>query len=197
MCLPPSDGVAFESAGRKRLNSGLAQKKADDDEPRVTFHQQGNQVHEIPTALSCIGGDRSQLWYNRMDIQGFRRNAQSLSLQLRQGSTVDDYTRGLELRTSLQRQDRKQLVVKRILDAQDEDSTPDELAIIAKEHSIWSRKLARAQAHKDYYAAYHPTLTSVLPEMPALLDCHKDVVTKKRSLLGSSMPGRRVRCRMF
>ena len=82
---------------------------------------------------------------------------------------------------------------------QQDDVDPNRLAGIAQEHSVWSRKLAVAQAHKDYYAAYHPTLTSVLPEMPALLDCRRDVVTKKRSLLGSSLgqSGRRVRCRMF
>ena len=186
MCLAPNNNEA-----------AVARTDSVDHSPRVTFQESDYQIHLIPTALSCLGEDqdRRELWYIRDDIQGFRRQAQNLSEQLRSGMTVNENTRGLELRMSLQRQDRKQLVVKRILDAQDEDSTPEELALIAQEHSVWSRKIALAQAHKDYYQAYHPDLTSVLPEMPALLDCRKDAVSKKRSLLGGNsltQTGRRV-----
>lgn len=209
--MPTYDGdVAYESAGRRRAvqpprRSVVVDNNSEDvDTPRVTFQDSNDQVHMVVTALSCLEDirDRHQLWYNREDIKGFRRTAQTITKRLREGTaTITDelYTRGYELRMSLQRQDRKQLVVKRILEAQDDDSSAEELAQIAQEHSFWSRKLALAQAHKDYYAAYHPNLTSVLPEMPAMLDCHKDVVTKKRSLLGSSLTqtGRRVRCRMY
>ena len=214
MCLPPRDNVAYDStkAPKRQNPSAVTPRRrptmmpapvvSDTDTPTVTFQssQLLQEVFLVSTA-ALEGGieQRHSLWYNRDDIKQFRKQAADLSQQLREGSSVTEYTRGLELRTSLHRQDRKQMIVKRILEAQDDDSTPEELAQIAQEHSIWSRKLALAQAHKDYYAAYHPNLSSVLPEMPALLDCHNDVVTKKRSLLGGSMTqtGRRVRCRMY
>jgi hypothetical protein len=93
------------------------------------------------------------------------------------------------------------MIARRILDAQDEDCEASELAQIAEEHSIWSQKLAHAQAHKDYYTAYHPHLAStVLSATPALSNCHKALArsnnnnNNKRSL---NSLGRRVRCRMF
>jgi hypothetical protein len=224
MCLPPREDVAYDSSkAPKRQHSSVAtaphrrptmmpvrmvtgdnrsNNTNTNNTSNVTFQPspQLQEVFLVSTALSSVGMEqRHELWYNREDIREFRRQAASLSQQLRDGSSVSEYTRGLELRTSLERQDRKQMVVKRILDAQDDDSTPEELAQIAQQHSAWSRKMALAQAHKDYYAAYHPILTSVLPEIPALLDCHKDVASKKRSLLGGSITqtGRRVRCRMY
>lgn len=206
MCLPPSDkgDIAYESTGRSRQPEPVVETDDEDETPRVTFQEANlRQILEIPTALSCLEDpqDRRQLWYIRADFQDFRQQAHTLTAQVRNGVTLseDENTRGLELRLSLQRQDRKQMVVKRILDAQDDDCTAEELSQIAQEHSVYSRKLALAQAHKDYYAAYHPDLTSVLPEMPALLDCHKDASTNKRSLLGSSLTqtGRRIRARMY
>jgi hypothetical protein len=219
MCYPPSDSAAHESSkGRKRHTAAHRPRLfrsppptlsrfrvVEDDGPHVTFEQSKNAVHVIETALSCLGGDRetdrSQLWYNRADIKEFRKEAAAISKRQREqpNSCRDECTRGLELRTSLERQERKQMIVRRILDAQDNDSDASELAQIAQEHSIWSRKLALAQAHKDYYAAYHPTLSSCVPELPALLDCRKDLVRAKRSFgVSFEQPtGRRVRCRMF
>lgn len=210
MCLPPRDEVAKTSADankpqlqRPPFPCSRQQSVVEFDGDHVTFREE-DQIHLVPTALSCLEDDqdRHDLWYNREDIRGFRRQAQMLSKKGSEGTSSnnseEECTRGLELRMSLQRQDRKRMIVKRILDAQDDDCTPEEIGQIAQKHSIWSRKLALAQAHKDYYAAYHPNLTSVLPEMPAMLDCSRDVITNKRSLLlGSSMMGRRVRCRMY
>lgn len=217
MCYAAEDRTAFESSSwssRKRAAFFKRRRtmlppssrvrffhEVEDDGPHVTFQESKFEVHEIPTALSRLGGgadDRHQLWYNKADIREFRRQAQSLSKRLRDESEscTDQYTRGLELRTSLERQERKRMILKRILDAQDDDCEASELAQIAEEHSVWSRKVALAQAHKDYYSAYHPQLTSVLPEMPPMLDCRKDMA-KKRSLSSFEQPGRRVRCRMF
>jgi hypothetical protein len=176
----------------------------DDDEPHVTFRQEA-EVHVVTTTLSCLKSRQElrQMWYNKNDIKEFRREAQCLSKRLRDDpqSCVGEHTRGLELRMSLQRQDHKQMVVKRIMEAQEEASTPEELAQIAQRLSVRSTKLALAQAHKDYYAAYHPNLSSVLPAMPALLDCSRDLISnnKRSLLLGTSLEqtGRRVRCRMF
>lgn len=175
--------------------------EVENDGPHVTFQDSKVEVHEIPSALSFLNSDeeRHQLWYNKNDIKAFRREAQDLSKMLRDEpeTCADEYTRGLELRTSLARQDRKKMVVRKILDAQDEDCEADELAQIAEEYSIWSNKLALAQAHEDYYSAYHRDLTSVLPHMPPLLDCHRDLTRSKRTLDSFEQRGRRVRCRMF
>ncbi|CAB9506103.1 expressed unknown protein [Seminavis robusta] len=204
MCLPSREKVAYESAPPKHHpRTARRHYYDDDDEPRVSFQQDSNQVHFVSTSCSHAktSAERHELWYNRDDIKEFRRQAANLGKRMREDpqSCAKEETRGLELRTSLHRQDRKQMIVKRILKAQEDDSTPEDLARIAQQHSIWSRKLALAQAHKDYYAAYHPNLTSVLPEMPALLDCGRDLSRNKRSLLGTSLEqsGRRVRCRMF
>lgn len=219
MCLPPRDEVAktgprANHPHRRRFSRPplpLRQRRQPVvevvEEGGVTF-QEEDQVHMVPTTLSRLEADqdRRELWYNRADIKEFRRQAQVLSKKCRlqreprktqQQEGDDQCTRGLELRMSLHRQDRKQQIVKRILAAQDDDCTAEELSQIAQQHSVWSRKLALAQAHKDYYTAYHPNLTSVLPEMPAMLDCSRDL-SRKRSLLGSSFEqsGRRVRCRM-
>lgn len=200
---------------------------------RVSFT--ANQVFSVRTALSCLKSldQRRQLWYNREDIQVFRRDAQIASKKLRRGisnstttTTVrynnDDSdsdsdsdgdedeedkvcTRGLELRASLQRQDRKQQIVKRVLAAQANHATPEEVGRIAREHAIFSRKLAQAQAHTDYYAAYHPHLllsTSLSCRvLPTSTESSTPTLTNhKRSLWGSPQPtavGRRVRCRMY
>ena len=213
MCLPPREDEVAKTrpeANRRRFRLPLQRRQppAVEIEPDdcVTF-QEEDEVYQVPTTLSCLEDDqdRNELWYNRDDIKEFRRQAQVLSkkkcLTEEPGDDSDEEeecTRGLELRMSLQRQDHKHKIVKRILDAQDDDCTAEEISQISQQFSVWSRKLALAQAHKDYYAAYHPNLTSVLPEMPALLDCSRDL-SHKRSLLGSSLEqsGRRVRCRMF
>ena len=203
MCLPTHDAVAFESANSKQPPSQV-RHIIDDDAPHVSFRLEP-EVQVVSTALSCLKSakERHQVWYNKDDIKEFRRQAQCLSKRLRDDpqSCADENTRGVELRTSLLRQNQKQIMVKRILDAQEGDSTPEELAQISRLHSAWSKKLALAQAHKDYYAAYHPKLSSVLPDMPSYLGCSRDLANNnKRSLvLGKSLEqrGRRVRCRMF
>jgi small-conductance mechanosensitive channel len=205
MCLPTDYALANESADGKQRSSRV-RHVIDDDEPHVTFRPE-DEVHVVSTALSCLKSrqERHQMWYNKDDIKEFRREAQRLSKRFRdapQSYVDDDHTRGLELRSSLQRQNRKQMIVKRILEAQQEASTPEDLARIAQQHSEWARKLALAQAHKDYYSAYHPTLSPILPVMPALLDCSRDLISnnKRPFLLGASLKhttGRRVRCRMF
>ena len=196
----------------------------DDDDLHVRFAAR-DQVFSVRTALSCLESldQRRQLWYNREDIQAFRRDAQITSKKLREGNRTrtrplttmdgdDDKkeeeeticTRGLELRASPQRQDRKQQVVRRILDAQDSSvDSAEEMARIAREHGVVSRKLAQAQAHQDYYAAYHPHLVSAVTTSTtsACVKPHA-VVGHKRPLWGSSPQqpspvGRRVRCRMY
>lgn len=201
----------------------------NDDGPRVSFQEDAalTQIHEIQTALSCMATkdsaspnsekyeNKQVLWYSRSDLKEFRKQAQHLcqSQTATSGSSSDDL-RGLELRTSVHRQERKQLIVRRILQAQDkfqangnglclsydEDDAPTVLAQIAQEHSIWSRKLALAQAHKDYYEVYHPDLAcAALPEMPAVVlgSCGREFNSRKRGFSSPPMAGRRVRCRMF
>jgi hypothetical protein len=203
MCLATHTEVAYESTTCIQRPSRV-RHVIGDDEPRVTFRLEA-EVHVVSTALSFLKNrqELQQIWYSKNDIKKFRHDAQCLSKRLRDDPqfSADEHTRGLELRSSLQRQDRKQLVVKKILEAQNEACTKEELAQISLQHSAWSRKLAVAQAHKDFYAAYHPNLSSVLPAMPALLDCSRDLANNnKRSLrLGTSLEpsGRRVRCRIF
>jgi len=82
---------------------------------------------------------RCQLWHNRNKIQDFRLQAQTIAQRLRGGQTTlaksvnhdnsddddddkdedeDEETRGLKARMSFQRQDRKQMIARRILSAQ-------------------------------------------------------------------------------
>ena len=208
-------------------------------EHRVSFGP--NQVFEVDTTLSCLADhrqERRQLWYTKKDISGFRREAQIASKKLREQALVSDSddsdsdddeaeevnatiasdndyeycTRGLELRASPQRQDRKQQVVRRVLAAQDplKEDSAERMARIAREHSIASRQLAAAQAHQDYLAAYHPNLSSTATTTEQLASfLTPSIMGQKRSLWAtkttasssSSQPtnttGRRVRCRMY
>ena len=151
----------------------------------VTFADasQIHQIRAIATALSTLtdlyGGVKQDLWYQRKDIQGFRRDAQDISQRLlsaplpltarHENATTQDQDpsslssslpstslegRGLEVRMSMHRQDRKQRSARRILDAQSEDATPEEMAQIASALSVWPQKIAAAQAHQDYVDVY-------------------------------------------
>ena len=210
---------------------------------RVSFTE--NQVFMVRTALMCLENldERRDLWYNREDIQGFRRDAQIISKKIRDNnarhshmsgddedsdSDYDDHddhdddeqdqaepvcTRGLELRVSPQRQDRKQRVVQSVLKAQRLRHTgAKQMARIARENAVFSSQIAQKQAHEDYYAVYHPHLLSTTT--PTLASClvpnliepratigavNNAPTGQKRSLLSSQPPlmGRRVRCRMY
>ena len=208
MCLPPREEVAKTTTTSKATATNTTNHQRRrysrpslplrrrveivQEDDCVTFHEE-DQIHQVPTTLLCLEDDqdRNQLWYNRDDIKEFRRQAQVLSKKCLNAQEEEEEehecTRGLELRMSHQRQDRKQRIVKRILDAQDDDCTAEELSQISLQYSAWSRKLAAAQGHKDFYSVYHPNLTCVLPELPALLDCSRDLTSHKRSLLGSSL----------
>ena len=260
MCLSTqNDDVALESVRRQRCPTRrvVSPVEATTEERPTAVHRHQvkgvtfsassqNQIHLIPTALSCLmglyaDGTKQDLWYQRTDIQAFRREAQVISKRLRDerassSSTttyIDDSdkddndgsreTRGLEVRMSLHRQDRKQHTTRRILTAQDEDATPEEMAQIAGALSVWPQKMAAAQAHQDFVGVYHPHLllsnnnnknnhkvssvgttttapvSSIQPLLAMPMDCRRELV-HKRSLTNSPMEptaGRRVRCRMY
>lgn len=166
----------------------------------VTFSAAShNQIHVIPTALSCLiecdthtslVRAKEDLWYQRSDILDFRRQAQEISKRVRDNQSnssssdtmitlssssscddndsgsdqhddnEDNEIRGLEVRLSLHRQDRKQVSCRRILAAQADDATPETLAQIASALSVWPQKLALLQAHQDFIGVYSHCTTN-------------------------------------
>lgn len=201
------------------------------DQPhRVTFQDESeNQVHYVESQVSILLKEtdpqdessvqqrkqklRQELWYQKSDVQEFRRHAATISSQWRAGNIEDTSTtttRGLELRTSFDRQKRKQLILQRVLDVANEEweIDPNHVAHVSREHTSYSRKVALAQAHRDYYSVYHPSLCSSLPDFdqlhcPTVLK-EDDASRKRRNFYNSSSnnsdtgtTGRRVRCRMF
>ena len=160
----------------------LLPRRSKQDGVAFADASQIHQVRVITTALSTLtdkyGGVKQDLWYQRKDIQGFRRDAQDISQRLlsaplpltarkENAKNDDDQSsslqssslegRGLEVRMSMHRQDRKLRSGRRILEAQSEDATPEEMAQIASALSVWPQKIAVAQAHQDYVEAYGPT----------------------------------------
>ena len=177
------------------------------DATHVSFDESSNQVHEIPTMLSLLGesnnsnSSKEQLWYAKADLKNMRRTAHDLANKSRlseepQDDSEDETLRGLEARMSPERQHVKSYVVRRVLEAQEDDCDASEMAEISLKLSTVSRETAKYQAEKDYLEVFRPnsTSSSALPQLPAVLDCRR-----KRSLLveQQGITGRRVRVRMF
>jgi len=97
--------------------------------------------------------------FRRSSVRRRRRAANTSSSSSSSSSSSagddDNETRGLEVRLSWHRQDRKQLFLSKLLRAQnEEDATPERLAQIARSYSAWPTKVARSAALGDYAAVY-------------------------------------------
>ena len=126
--------------------------------PRVSF-QEAPTFIAVPSFACFPEDERRGLWYRPNEIERFRSSARDACRRLREDPAAfpEDVTRGLELRTSLDRQWRKHLARNCILKAQCKFG-PDalQLATVAERCTALPREEALTQATRDYWAVYHP-----------------------------------------
>jgi len=122
---------------------------------RVSFHDKRMEVRIA--SLACLSDElRNDIWYSPSDIEGMRSEARDLCrfLRVNPEACPEEHTRGLELRISLERQCRKQMMVQGVVEAQRSCDDPCSLASLAQRCSIVPRDLALAQGQRDYSTAY-------------------------------------------
>lgn len=177
---------------------GSIHEISEEESPHVSFQEGNNQVFEINTMLSLAGrGEQGNLWYSSNDIRGFKNEAIDISEKMvrEPDSCSHIHARGLEVRMSPERQQVKSLIVRRVLEAQDDDCDAAELAEISMKVSTASKVTAKVQGHRDFLSVYHPNLTSVFPALDRRRDSSR---LGKRSLEQQHRgTGRRVKVRMF
>ena len=141
---------------------------------------------------------QDEIWYRTSDVEEFRSNARDLCRQLRQDSnvTTEDSVRGLEYRTSADRQTRKDLTIKCVLKAQTKTSSARTLAYVYHKCNAWTVDAAKVAAASDYSAAYDlPASDAPIPPManyplPFRYRSHKK---RTSEICSPSDPERRVR----
>lgn len=132
---------------------------------RVSFEDRPIEI-SVPS-FACLGEmERRSLWYRSVEIDNFRTVARHACRTLRKNPMAfpADITRGLELRTSQDRQYRKHLALNCILKAQLRfpKIDPLHLASIADRCTALPRQEAVAQGSRDFCDVYCP-----IPMMPA------------------------------
>lgn len=127
---------------------------------------------EVRESIALCQNERNDIWYAQSDLEEFKQEARDLCRALRVQEYLDlptgsmEETRGLEHRISLERQKHKFLANRAILKSQSRYESPEDLAVVAGKCSAWARQVALATGHKDFYAAYHPSLIDMMPEIP-------------------------------
>ena len=126
---------------------------------RVCFQEDPAEVNLVQS-FACLGEDeRRGLWYLPGEIEHFRANARYTCRALRKNPLAypQVVTRGLELRTSLERQWRKHITLTCIVNAQvlHPQIDPFRLAEIALDCSKDPRMEAIAQGKRDFLSAYY------------------------------------------
>ena len=122
---------------------------------RVSFEDHHTEI-SVPS-FACLGeADRRSLWYHSIEIDRFRSVARHTCRSLRKNPVAYFDTRGLELRTSQDRQYRKHLALNCILKAQLRfpKIDPLHLAAIADRCTSLPRQEALAQGTRDFCDAY-------------------------------------------
>lgn len=133
---------------------------------RVTF-QDAQVVSEVTPASCMSEEERSRRWLRQSDMTAMKKEARDLSRRMRTepNFTCTEEFRGLEQRSSFERQKLKFLTIRAIVKAQTWRH-PDELAEISSRCSAWASELAILVGRRDYYDAYHPSLAQAIPTTP-------------------------------
>lgn len=154
---------------------------------RVSFQEHPAEVNIVQSFACLDESERRGLWYLPGEIDHFRTNARSACRALRKNPFAysQDATRGLELRTSLERQWRKHLTLTCIVKAQARYPHIDSfhLAEIAHDCTKAPRKEAIAQGKRDFCSVYYP-----IADLPLLLEEPIEVPVAKSSLVLEETP---------
>lgn len=154
---------------------------------RVTFEETSSEGKAASSLSSLCDEDKDSLWYTEAEIEGFRTDARLLCRELRVRSLrpgEEECVRGLEYRTNLARQERKQMTIRCIVKAQYRATNPRQLARVYRKCSRWSIVMSSIVAQNDFCAAYR--LGSFQPVPPM-----KEYPLPFRSKYGGAAAGKR------
>lgn len=135
---------------------------------RVTFQETSSVGNATSSLSSLCDEDIASLWYTDAEIEDFRTNARLLCRKLRAGSKQPrekESLRGLEYRTNLARQERKQMTIRCIVKAQHRATNPHQLARVYRKCTKWSIIVSSIVAQNDFCAAYHLGSFQPVPPM--------------------------------
>jgi hypothetical protein len=160
---PSTHGTADDSslATTHTNNNYSNNKKTYHHRRHVSFQdQEPSKIITVPCFANLAEEERRDLWYRQVEIESFRSVARHACRRLRKDPDAypADITRGLELRTSLDRQYRKHLARTCILKSQIRypHIDPLHLAAIANRCTELPRQEALAQGARDYCEVYYP-----------------------------------------
>lgn len=159
-------------------------------------------AEQVSGDSSSLEASRKQLWYQGSEIVKFKKQAQKLSKKLLRAAPAEQQqgddrsssnnnkeeiicTRGLEPRLCPGRHARKRAIVQCVVKAQfywwhaeQEDILQDQelyLAFVLREHSAWTRNVALAQGHRDYYEAHRPEWMTAASSLAPHLPCPEEL----------------------
>jgi hypothetical protein len=127
---------------------------------------------EIPirSPLECLTSEQEwqSMWYHASDLEAFRSEVRAIcyNIRLQSRETLynlarNSYFRGMEQRTSMERQRRKFLAIKCIVRGQAKlGGNAIGLAALAQKCTAWASILAIEEASRDFIRAYadeHPS----------------------------------------
>lgn len=169
---------------------------------RVSFAKTEFVYTAASSSLMC-DSERHGLWYQRTDLNKFKKEARFLSRRLRSCDAVmeqplldtrldvameaagNECARGLEHRISMERQKNKYLAMRAIIKAQQRYQTPEQLAVVASKCTAWAKEVALCTGYQDFYQAYNPALAHLVPQT---LTVKFPLLSRKRSPDGSGTP---------
>jgi len=209
----PNNPIDSSSNRRRRVKRKMSTVSLDStstDESNIA-EKRGVRFSEHVSVCSApspldqlqLEPEREQdLWYSLHELAFFRDEARYLCREMRRLAQEDptynpnllclsrhEETRGLEMRSCLERQRRKfwtsRFLVRAAGHANKSTCNPQQLAVLSQKVTAWATELAIAQAQQDYVRAYGT------PPPP------RSNSSKKRSCSSLKAPERRVRARLL
>lgn len=166
MCYPTSEMCTSSehSTFEVKVQHQVMKKRA---RCSVSFHHNVQLIGTVANLDSMRDEEWKAVWYEQSEIEHFRSEARYLSRNLREMPSIRDqvYVRGLELRASPARQQRKFLAVKLITRAQVRIVDPLRLAAVYSKCSEWSRDVAILEGQRDFFEVYNPERVQSVPEL--------------------------------
>jgi len=167
MCMIPMD-TERKMNKKRRLPAAVAEDATTTPfalQKRRLRHVSFRETEEvIPAAspLDRIDGDWTSVWYGQHDLDTFRTEARALCREMRDEVAttnkivrlaVDGPSRGLEQRCCLERQRRKYLSTRCIVQAQCK-LPAEKLAALSQRCTAWAADVAAEEASRDFVRAY-------------------------------------------
>ena len=182
---------------RRMSTVSLESMEDSKNEKRVRFADRVSvsSVHSPLDQLDSVA-DYSGIWYQMQDIAVFRDEARLVCREMRRQDEQDptynprllclsrhEESRGLEQRTCEERQRRRILARRYIVQAAPKAQSPEQLAALSQRITAWATKLAVTEAQRDFLLAYGESPPSPQLKRSAVQEAERRVRARRATLV--------------